>query len=679
MLKLKETKVKFLKGIGPKKEQLLNKLNIVTIMDLLEYFPRYYEDMTTISKISDLNEEKSIYKIKVVSDSTLRYIKGKMSILSMMVSDDSREAELIFFNQPFLKNLIKKGQTLIVSSILKQSGVRLQLTAPKILKSNDIGGMSPVYALTKGLGNKDMQKFIQTALELYSNEITEFLPTYLKEKYGLIDYDTAIKYIHFPQNADESKAARKRLAFDEILTLQLAILQLKGSDVVIESVKLENKEKELSEFEDSLPFKLTNAQKKVISEINGDLFESKKMNRLLQGDVGSGKTVVASMAIYSAFLNGYQSALMVPTEILAKQHYESISALFDGTGLKVGLLTGDLKPKEKQLVQWKIANNSYDLVIGTHALIQDKVVFNNLGLTITDEQHRFGVQQRKTLSTKGEMPNNLVMTATPIPRTLALVLYGDMDISTIDELPPNRKSIDTIVVDESYQERLDGFLLKQIEEGRQAYVVCPLIEEGESNLNSLEKVYKHYTSKKFDGLNVAYIHGKLKNDEKSDIMERFLNGDIDVLISTTVIEVGINVPNATLMIIFDADRFGLSQLHQLRGRVGRGSNKSYCVLINNNTSDTSYRRMKIMQNSNDGFYIAEKDLELRGQGELLGNRQHGVPEFKMINLVTDIDLIEKVKLESVDIYNKIREKNKDYEGLRERTKWLVEEIDLITN
>lgn len=679
MKELKNTSIRFLKGVGPKKEQLLNKLNIATILDLLENFPKYYEDLSTISKIDEFNEEKSLYKVKLLAEPTLRYLKGKLNLISVPVTDGTREAELIFFNQPFLKSILKRDRVLIVSATIKKSNARIQLTGLKILKSDEIGGLSPVYRLTKGVTNKELQNYAKFALENYGSYISEFVPDSILREYGLTNYSEAIEKIHFPKNHEDLSEAKKRLAFNEILLLQLALYKIKGNDVNLDSVEFEKRPVEMDSYIQSLPFTLTNAQKKVVNEINSDLTSNKRMNRLLQGDVGSGKTVVASTAIYNAYLSGYQSALMVPTEILARQHYESFKILFKDTEMRIGLLTGDLKPKEKELVQWQIANNSFDLVIGTHALIQDKVTFYNLGLTITDEQHRFGVQQRKNLSTKGQMPNNLVMTATPIPRTLALVLYGDMDISIIDELPPNRKIIDTIVVDDSYQQRLDGFILKQIKEGRQAYVVCPLIEEGESNLISVEEVYSHYTTKKFSNIRVEFIHGKLKNDEKTLIMERFLSGDIDMLISTTVIEVGINVPNATLMIIYNADRFGLSQLHQLRGRVGRGSEKSYCVLINNNYSEIAYRRMKIMQNSNDGFYIAEKDLELRGQGELLGNRQHGVPEFKMINLISDMDLIEQVKNDIGKITRELDSNNPDFDKLKTRVNWLIEDISLITN
>lgn len=679
MKELKNTSIRFLKGVGPKKEQLLNKLNIATILDLLENFPKHYEDLSTISKIDEFKEEKSLYKVKLLAEPTLRYLKGKLNLLSVPVTDGTREAELIFFNQPFLKSILKRDRVLIVSATIKKSNARIQLTGLKILKSDEIGGLSPVYRLTKGVTNKELQNYAKFALENYGSYISEFVPDSILREYGLINYSEAIEKIHFPKNHEDLSEAKKRLAFNEILLLQLALYKIKGNDVNLDSVEFEKRPVEMDSYIQSLPFTLTNAQKKVVNEINSDLTSNKRMNRLLQGDVGSGKTVVASTAIYNAYLSGYQSALMVPTEILARQHYESFKILFKDTEMRIGLLTGDLKPKEKELVQWQIANNSFDLVIGTHALIQDKVTFYNLGLTITDEQHRFGVQQRKNLSTKGQMPNNLVMTATPIPRTLALVLYGDMDISIIDELPPNRKIIDTIVVDDSYQQRLDGFILKQIKEGRQAYVVCPLIEEGESNLISVEEVYSHYTTKKFSNIRVEFIHGKLKNDEKTLIMERFLSGDIDMLISTTVIEVGINVPNATLMIIYNADRFGLSQLHQLRGRVGRGSEKSYCVLINNNYSEIAYRRMKIMQNSNDGFYIAEKDLELRGQGELLGNRQHGVPEFKVINLISDMDLIEQVKNDIGKITRELDSNNPDFDKLKTRVNWLIEDISLITN
>lgn len=656
MIDLKKIKVTKIKGVGPKKEQLLNKLNIFTVYDLLTYYPRSYEDMSQILKLKSSVYEKGLFHLEVVSPPSFRQVRRGLNILTINVTDGESSGELVYFNQPFMENYFKKGSKIFVYGSVKKAGFIYQIISGKLLRKNEIGGLNPIYGLTAGISNNEIIRFTNYALNSYSNQILDYFPSNIIKNYNLLELNEAIKNIHFPKSTELLKKSRHRLAFDELIILQSFIENSNFRDRMSFSPKMENSfTKEINFFIDNLKFELTNAQKRVISEILKDMETDHGMNRLLQGDVGSGKTVVASIALYFSVLNGYQAALMAPTEILAKQHYNSIKSLFSNTDIKIELLTGDMSSKDKENVVEKLLSGNIDIIIGTHALIQQNVEFKNLGLTIIDEQHRFGVNQRKALYLKGNHPHNLAMTATPIPRTLALVIYGDMEISIIDELPPGRQNIETFVVDYSYMNRLDNFVIEQIQQGLQVFVVCPLIEESEMPLKSLDEVFKHYASDKFKkiGINADFLHGRMKNEEKNSIMEKFLANDIQILVSTTVIEVGIDVPNASLMIIYDADRFGLSQLHQLRGRVGRGSNNAYCVLINNNKSEQSYKRMKVMQQSNDGFYIAETDLELRGQGELMGTKQHGIPDLKFINLRLDGKLIEQLKKDFKNIENEI--------------------------
>lgn len=656
MIDLKKIKVTKIKGVGPKKEQLLNKLNIFTVYDLLTYYPRSYEDMSQILKLKSSVYEKGLFHLEVVSPPSFRQVRRGLNILTINVTDGESSGELVYFNQPFMENYFKKGSKIFVYGSVKKVGFIYQISSGKLLRKNEIGGLNPIYGLTAGISNNEIIRFTNYALNSYSNQILDYFPSNIIQNYNLLELNQAIKNIHFPKSTELLKKSRHRLAFDELIILQSFIENSNFRDKMSFSPKMENSfTEEINLFVDNLKFELTNAQKRVISEILKDMETDYGMNRLLQGDVGSGKTVVASIALYFSVLNGYQAALMAPTEILAKQHYNSIKSLFSNTDIKIELLTGDMSSKDKENVVEKLSSGNIGIIIGTHALIQQNVEFKNLGLTIIDEQHRFGVNQRKALYLKGSHPHNLAMTATPIPRTLALVIYGDMEISIIDELPPGRQNIETFVVDYSYMNRLDNFVIEQIQQGLQVFVVCPLIEESEMPLKSLDEVFKHYASDKFKkiGINADFLHGRMKNEEKNSIMEKFLANDIQILVSTTVIEVGIDVPNASLMIIYDADRFGLSQLHQLRGRVGRGSNNAYCVLINNNKSEQSYKRMKVMQQSNDGFYIAETDLELRGQGELMGTKQHGIPDLKFINLKLDGKLIEQIKKDFKNIENEI--------------------------
>lgn len=683
MNELRNINIRELKGVGPKKEQLLNKINIFNVYDLLTYYPRSYDDYSNFKKIEDLVGDKGLMKLKVISPPNLRYIRSNMNILKVGVTDGKTNGELVFFNQHFLKNYFKIDYTIQVFGTVKRRRYNYEITNARLLKKSEIGRFHPIYNLTQGLSNNEIKNFISQALKKYENLIFDFLTEDLLKNFQLIDKKTAITNIHFPKNKRLLDNSLRRLAFEELLVLQIALDKnsFRSKSCSSPKINLNNHLEEINNFIDNLPFSLTNAQKRVFNEISLDMISENGLNRLLQGDVGSGKTVIAALAILLTSLNNKQSAFMAPTEILAKQHYQSVLDLFENYDINISLLTGDIKDSEKKKITKDLKEGNIDVIIGTHALIQDTVEFKDLALTIIDEQHRFGVEQRKTLYEKGNHPHNLSMTATPIPRTLALVLYGDMEISIIDELPPGRKPVDTYAVDESYIARLDKFVVKQIKEGRQVFIVCPLIEENDMPLRSLEEVFEHYSSNYFtkENIKAAYLHGKMKNSDKSEIMNEFVKNNVQILVSTTVIEVGVNVPNANLMIIYNADRFGLSQLHQLRGRVGRGSDKAYCVLINNNPTEISYRRMKIMTQSNDGFYIADKDLELRGQGELLGNRQHGISELKIANLKFDTKLIETIQKNYKDILGEIKKDKFKYNELSSAVTLLIDNLNSIKN
>lgn len=667
MKDLNNIKISEVKGVGPKMNQLLNKINIYSIFDCLRYYPRAYEDLSTTYKLKDKIAEKGLFYLEVLSNPIIRRIRPNLDIMNLVVSDGVDTAELTFFNSSFLKKYFKIGYKKYIYGEVKRSKNGLQIVQGQIIKKTEIGVLNPIYNLTAGLTNNFMRKLLKTALDQYSPYIVDYLPRELLAELKIVDLKTAINYIHYPRSYKDLEYARRRLAFDELFILQ-AVLDnnnYRTEKKLGPKIFYKKYQEDIERYINSFPFSLTKAQKRVTEEIFSDL-ESSNMNRLLQGDVGSGKTIVASLVAYLTYLNGYQTAVMVPTEILAKQHFKSFFKDLSTFGPQIELLTGSTSEKDKALILEKLKNGKIDIIVGTHSLIQDSVEFSNLGLTIIDEQHRFGVDQRKSLYLKGNNPHNLSMTATPIPRTLALIIYGDMEISSIDELPPGRQPVDTIVIDDSYLERLDTFIIKQIQAGRQVFVVCPLIENSDTmDLNSVEKVFNRYNTDNFKANNIksVFLHGKMKNSEKDEIMNEFANGNIDIIVSTTVIEVGINVPNANLIIIYDADRFGLSQLHQLRGRVGRGQEKSYCVLVNNNKTELAYRRMKVMKQSSDGFFISEMDLELRGQGELMGTRQHGISDFQFINLKNDLQLIDYVKKNYKEIYEKIKTDNVLYSQL----------------
>ena len=643
--------VQFVKGIGPKKAQKLNKLGIFTLKDLIYYFPRQFEDRNNFKKIFELqNDEKATIRVVVIGIEISNPRKG-MNITKIDVKDDTGYAKLVFFNQNYIKDRFKPGDTILVFGRVKKEFKNIELSSCEIEfltnSPKKTFKIIPTYPLTYGVSNREIIGIIKIVFSDPNLEIKEYLPNRIIEKYKLCSLNYAIRNIHNPTSKEALKISLYRIIFEEFLILQLGLFAFKNGIEDIKGIKF-RENKILDNILTSLPFKLTGAQDRALNEIIKDMNSSNSMNRLVQGDVGSGKTIVALLALSYCVLNGYQGALMAPTEILAQQHYLSFADTLKDFGIKIELLVGSLTKKQKEKVLDKVKNNEVDILIGTHALIEDSVEFNKLGLVITDEQHRFGVRQRNKLSSKGYNPDILVMTATPIPRTLALILYGDLDISIIDELPPGRQSIETIAINKKKRDNIYNSLVRnEVKKGRQVYIVCPLVEESEtieakSAIHLVEELKNQY----FSDLKVGLLHGKMKSSEKDSIMKSFKNKELDILVSTTVIEVGINVPNATLMIIENAERFGLAQLHQLRGRVGRGSYKSYCILIYASKSDICKQRMSIMEESNDGFKISEKDLEIRGPGEFFGTRQHGIPELKVANIFKHMKILKLAQQEA---------------------------------
>lgn len=646
-----------IKNIGEERSKKLQKLGIFTINDLIEYFPRDYDDRSNVCKIKDIELNKiNTVKGKVISNPETAKIRH-VSITKIRIDDGTGFLEIVWFNQPYLKNTIKyKSDYIFTGKVIQKYG-RIQMETPdyEIIDERELlsnGRIVPIYASTYKLPQKLFREVINQTLFAVKEQIKEFLPDEILKENNLCSRHFAIENIHFPKDNKSFFIARRRLVFEELFLLQTKLLQIKG---ILEhkECNINIKDKNITPILNILPFNLTDAQNNVLKDIIDDLGKNKAMNRLIQGDVGSGKTVIAQILSYITVNNGYQVAIMAPTDVLASQHFESFKNIFDKLNIKCVFLSGNQKAKEKRENYALIQSGEAKIIVGTHAIIQDKVIFNNLGTVITDEQHRFGVKQREILSKKGENPHTLVMTATPIPRTLALILYGDLDISTIDKLPPGRKKIDTIFVNSTYYPRIYNFLKKNSDEKRQSYIICPMIEENEKmELKAVLSYTEKLKNEIFLNYNVECIHGKMKNNEKQEIMDKFYKGKIDILISTTVIEVGINVPNATIMIIENAERFGISQLHQLRGRVGRGSDKSYCVLVSDSKSNKSKERLNTMVKYNDGFILSEKDLEIRGTGDFFGTRQHGIPDMKIANLYKDIEILKKVQKSSINLYKK---------------------------
>lgn len=640
-----------LKGIGEKTAKLYEKLGVFTIADLLSDYPRAYDTFEPPVPVGNLMEDQVMAVCASLTKAPDLVRFNRMQMVSVYIRDITGSLQIVWFNMPYMKSNLKPGIFYVFRGRVVRKRGRLMMEQPEVYSKEAYDelapSMQPVYSQTKGLGNKAIVKALRQALESRTLE-REYMPSYIRKKHQLAEINYAVEHIHFPEDQSQLLFARKRLVFDEFFFFLTGVRKLNERKADRTSSYVMKPSDQVKTFLNRLPYKLTQAQMRTWSEILTDLSGGLVMNRLIQGDVGSGKTIVAFLALLTAAYNGFQAALMAPTEVLARQHYESLSQMLSKQGMEIRtvLITGSMNAKEKREAYEKIRSHQTDLIIGTHALIQEKVEYDNLALVITDEQHRFGVGQRELFSDKGKDPHILVMSATPIPRTLAIILYGDLDISVIDQLPQGRQPIKNCVVNPQWRPKAYDFIRKQVEEGRQAYVICPMVEpsellEAENVLDYTKKLRKELPS----SITVEYLHGQMKGKEKNAVMERFASGDVQVLVSTTVIEVGVNVPNATVMMIENAERFGLAQLHQLRGRVGRGDFQSYCIMVNCSGEEGVSKRLDILNHSNDGFYIASQDLKLRGPGDIFGMRQSGDLEFKLADIFTDAPLLKSVSEE----------------------------------
>lgn len=641
--------IESVKGIGEKTAKLFNKLHIFTVEDLIRAYPRdylSYEEPRGLAG-APVGIRVALYlEIKSYVNSEKR---GRYIITSLTAGDSVNTIRMVWFNSPFLRNVLKRGERYVFVGTIKKKNNSLVMEMPEYYPKDKYRGMmttmQPVYSLTAGLTNNSFQRAIRENGNLIRS-IKDPLPEKVRQEYKLMKLDEALFNMHFPQNEEVLKDAVRRLAFDEFASFLLEVKRLRAENAVLSNVHPVTEAAciRADAFIASLPFSLTNAQKNTILDIKKDMTSDYVMNRLIQGDVGSGKTIIAVIALYMNALSGSQGVLMVPTEVLAQQHFKDIEGLLSKYGIRTALLTGSLPIKEKRVIYEKLKKGEIDILIGTHAVIQDKVEIDNLGLVVTDEQHRFGVRQRERLSEKGKDPHVLIMSATPIPRTLAIILYADLDISVIDELPASRKRVMNCVVDTSYRDTAYKFILKEIRAGHQAYIICPMVDSSETvdaeNVIDYSEELKAYFR---DNARIEYLHGKMKDDEKNAVLMRFMNREIDILVSTTVIEVGINNQNATVMMIENAERFGLAQLHQLRGRVGRGSDSSYCIFINTKETEDSVKRLKVLENSNDGFYIANEDMKQRGPGDFFGIRQSGDMIFRVADIYNHADILRKAQ------------------------------------
>ncbi|OGO90048.1 MAG: ATP-dependent DNA helicase RecG [Clostridiales bacterium GWF2_38_85] len=647
------TPIRYLKTVGEKRSALFEKLGISTVGDLVSFYPRRYVNKGDIKKVADTeNGELCSLIMRIDTKSKTAISRNGLNYITLLASDDTGSVSVTFFNQQWLEKSLVQGAKYRFYGKMVYSMFAKTMQSPEIeavIEGKPLRAIFPIYPLTKGFAQRNIYNAINQ-ITPYIKSIKDPVPAEVIEKYSLMNKAEAVEQIHLPENMEKLELARRRLAFEELLTFQLGIQNMRAKIKKENAIAMPLKGTNAGKFLSSLPFALTAAQERVIKEIYDDMEKSQPMIRLVQGDVGSGKTVVAAAAIYLAIRNGCQAAMMAPTEILARQHFETFSKLFEKFEIKIEYLTGSVTAANKKKLREQLENGEIDLIIGTHALIQQSVRFSKLGLIVADEQHRFGVSQRAMLADKsGEYsPHVLVMSATPIPRTLSLIMYGDLDLSVIDELPPGRQIIETYAVDDSYRNRVYNFIKNQVEAGRQAYIICPLVEDNEDN--NLKSAEQHGAdlAAMLPTLKIAVLHGKLSGRKKDEIMNKFSNGEIDVLVSTTVVEVGVDVPNATVMVVENAERFGLSQLHQLRGRVGRGKEKSYCVLIYEKESEKAKQRLNIMSSTNDGFEIARVDLEIRGPGELIGERQHGEIRFKIAD-IADMDMVNATKEEAEKI------------------------------
>ena len=647
-----DTSIQYLTGVGPKRAALYQKLDIHTVRDLLYYFPRSYIDLTAPCDIAAMPLfEQCAVRARVVAKSTPQYIRRGMTLFRVKVADDSGSMVITFFNAKYAVEALKYDTEYIFYGRSGGTLTRREMASPSIYPADLPNALIPVYPLTQGLSSKMVGANIAQALQLLGEELDDPIPDFIRQEYHLCHLQFALRNIHLPTDRESAEIARRRLIFEELLMLALSLRSVRD-DTYTQTSYVCGKA-DLQPFFEQLPFTLTGAQQRAIDQVRQDLAKNTPMNRLVQGDVGSGKTMVAAAASYIAFQNHYMSALMAPTEILAQQHYHGLSRLLEPLGMRLGLLCGSMTAKEKRDIKEQIALGMVDLVIGTHALISKDVDLPNLALVVTDEQHRFGVRQRASLSEKSNHPHTLVMSATPIPRTLALMIYGDLDVSSIDELPPNRQPVKTYVISSKIKERAYNFLKDHLDRGLQGYIVCPLVEAMETtpaNLQNAEEYADKLARGSFQNYRVGVLHGKMRAKDREAIMQQFASGEIQLLVSTTVIEVGVDVPNAVIMMVENAERFGLSQLHQLRGRVGRGSVQSYCILISDTQNPDTKQRLQVLHQTNDGFKVAEYDLKARGPGDFLGKRQHGLPQLKIADLSSSMDTMEQVQQAAQQIH-----------------------------
>ncbi len=668
------TDIKYLKGVGEKRAEILRKKGIDTVGALLRYYPRGYLDRRNVTPIAECPFGQNIVvKARVITDVRREFIRAGMTLFKFIAEDESGQMSVTLFNQKFLAQNIREDREYVFYGKMSGSLLLRQMTSPDITLPG-AAVIEPLYPASVDLSSKAIEKLVQTALNT-GCELTEPLPEAVLKKAELCGINTAIKNIHFPLDDEMLESAKKRLVFEELFILNTGLMFLKKrkretAGCVITHNELEN-------FKKTIPFSLTNAQERVINECIADMSSGKAMNRLIEGDVGSGKTAVAAALCFTAAKNGFQSALMAPTEILAEQHFKTLCNINRNTGIRCALLTGSISKKHKNEIKASLINGETDVVVGTHALLTDDTQFKNLGLVITDEQHRFGVAQRGKLSAKGNSPHTLVMSATPIPRTLGLIIYGDLDISVIDEYPKGRQVIETYCVGTSYRERIYNYIKKFIDSGRQAYIVCPLVDENEElPITSAEEYFKKLSEGQFKDYRLGLLHGKMPAKEKDSVMRRFSDGEIQLLIATTVIEVGIDVPNAAIMVIENAERFGLSQLHQLRGRIGRGEHKSVCILVSDSRSADTKKRLDVIKNCRDGFKIADEDLKLRGPGDFLGNRQHGLPSMKIADIFSDRETLRLAGREAEEtLATDPRLKSPENAGLRQEISALYRKLN----
>ena len=647
-----DTSIQYLTGVGPKRAALYQKLDIHTVRDLLYYFPRSYIDLTAPCDIAAMPLfEQCAVRARVVAKSAPQYIRRGMTLFRVKVADDSGSMVITFFNAKYAVEALKYDTEYIFYGRSGGTLTRREMASPSIYPADLPNALIPVYPLTQGLSSKMVGANIAQALQLLGEELDDPIPDFIRQEYHLCHLQFALRNIHLPTDRESAEIARRRLIFEELLMLALSLRSVRD-DTYTQTSYVCGKA-DLQPFYAQLPFTLTGAQQRAIDQVRQDLAKNTPMNRLVQGDVGSGKTMVAAAASYIAFQNHYMSALMAPTEILAQQHYHGLSRLLEPLGMRRGLLCGSMTAKEKRDIKERIALGMVDLVIGTHALISKDVDLPNLALVVTDEQHRFGVRQRASLSEKSNHPHTLIMSATPIPRTLALMIYGDLDVSSIDELPPNRQPVKTYVISSKIKERAYNFLKDHLDRGLQGYIVCPLVEAMETtpaNLQNAEEYADKLARGPFQNYRVGVLHGKMRAKDREAIMQQFASGEIQLLVSTTVIEVGVDVPNAVIMMVENAERFGLSQLHQLRGRVGRGSVQSYCILISDTQNPDTKQRLQVLHQTNDGFKVAEYDLKARGPGDFLGKRQHGLPQLKIADLSSSMDTMEQVQQAAQQIH-----------------------------